>query len=590
MPRPWRLRPTPPDAERTLARDAGVHQVVARVLANRGIADPELARTHLALRADLMHEPLLVPGMAAACERLSRAVDGGETILVHGDYDVDGVCGTALLVRLLRHVGANVRWHIPNRLVDGYSFGAHSVERARAEGASVVLSVDNGTSAFETIHELRELGIDTVVTDHHEAPLPHPEFGALPPAAAIVNPKLEPRTYPWPELCGTAVAFKLAWGLLKHRSGGERVDAAAKRLLESQMALAALATVCDVVPLRDENRVLVHYGLKALRHLPTAGLAALCEVAKLDGRTPTAEEVAFQIGPRINAAGRLGAADRAVELLLTDDGALARRIAGELDALNQERKLVEREVLREALAEAERFACPDEHPMLVLAGQGWHQGVVGIVAARLTERFARPALVIGLDGDRGRGSARTFGDVDVLGATRAADGHFERYGGHEQAAGCEIEASRVDAARDAINAALREKKERETHAAALLDIDCELPFAQMDEGLMRQLESPEPFGKENERPVFLSTDLRPRRRAAPRRPGRRALLAAPSRRGPHVLVRYGLRPGRAHRRASAPRRPCNVVYSPRWNTFRGATNLEIEALDFRCGLDAAPVS
>ena len=608
MTRTWRLRTPDPAARARLVREAGVHEVVAQLLVNRGHASPDAATSHLACRADGLHDPATLPGVAAACERLALAIARKERVLVHGDYDVDGVCGTALLVRLLRLVGADVAWHIPNRLIDGYSFGAHSVKRTVDEGAKLCISVDNGTSAFDTIAELAALGVDTIVTDHHEPSLPHPVHGALPCAAAIVNPKLVGSTYPWKELCGTAVAFKLAWGLLKHLAGGERVRPAHKEFLESSMALVAMATVADVVPLVDENRVLVTWGLKALRHKPSAGLAALLASAKLDGRTPTADEVAFQLAPRINAAGRLGAADRAVELLLTEDGAAARRLAAELDDLNQARRSIEREVFEAAFAAARTFEDAERWPVLVIAGRGWHQGVVGIVASKLVERFGRPALVIGLDVHaggasgasaaagavagteelgRGRGSARSVPGFDLLGALHAAKDVFLRYGGHEQAAGCEIEARHVDTARELVCAAVRARNEATRVGPGPLEIDLELPFAALDETLMRQIERLEPFGAHNKKPVFLSRDLRlvnePRVVG-----GDGTHLVLELRRGDRVMKAMAF--GAAARRAELrPATPIHVVYTPRWNTYRGTTALEVEVLDFRCGLDAVPV-
>lgn len=588
MSRPWKIRRPDASVRDRITRASNIHQVVAHLLVNRGHTDPDAIEPFLSCRADGLHEPMLMPGMREACDRLTRAIQDGESILVHGDYDVDGVCGTALLTRLLRLVGARVAWHIPNRLVDGYSFGDHSVERAKQEEASICISVDNGTSAFETIAALKEIGVETIVTDHHEPPLPHPVWGALPPATAIVNPKLGDPPYPFSELCGTAVAFKLAWGLLQHLDGGERVRPAHKAFLESQMALVALATVCDVVPLVDENRLLVHWGLKALRHKPTAGLAALCASAKLDGRTPTAEEVAFQIGPRINASGRLGAADRAVELLLTDDGNEARRLTAELEQLNHQRRAIEKEVSAAALVAAEQFADPERYPVMVVSGTGWHQGVVGIVASRLVDRFGRPALVIGLTEENGvlagRGSGRSVEGFDLLGAMHAAKDHFQRYGGHEQAAGCEVLGADVDAVREAICAAATETLAGRSLELGPLDIDLELPFGHMNETLMRQLQQLEPFGASNSKPVFVSQDVRladePRRVG-----GDGAHLSLQLRRGDHVLRAMAFGQG-ARADELIPGTPIHVVYTPRWNTFRGRTNLEIEALDFRCGLDA----
>lgn len=575
----WTLAEADPDRVRRLAGEHSLPELVARMLVLRGVPDEEVG-AHLERSPRGLHDPDLMPGMGAACERLSRAIDAGETILIHGDYDVDGVTGTALLMRCLRLLGADVHWHIPNRLVDGYSFGEHSIERARATGATLGISVDNGTSAFETIAALADAGVDTIVTDHHEPPLPHPKYGALPPATAIVNPKLPDSSYPWRELCGGAVAFKLAWGIAKHRAGGERVSPAMRDFLTEAMSYVAIATIADVVPMRDENRVLAWCGLKALRAATHPGLRALCEVAGIDGRPLTPEDVGFQIGPRINASGRLGSAERAVELLLAEDAGTARRLAGELDTLNRRRKEIEQAVMAEARAEAQRLVERDDPPVLVLAGQGWHQGVVGIVAARLTESFARPAIVIGLDGDSGRGSARSVRGFDVLSAMRGADGLYEGYGGHAQAAGCEVRADAVDAIREAVCARALELDEEGARTAELR-IDAEVPLESMTPETMRQLDRLEPWGSGHAPPTFLSRDLR---LAQPPRvvgsEGQHLMLRV--RRGPHVLKAMAFRmASRAGELALGA--PLDLVHRPKWNTFRGETTLELQALDFRAG-------
>lgn len=580
MPAPWRLRSADPRRVRTLAETHALPAVLATVLCHRGLDESALG-PHLSRSAALLHDPGALPGMAAATERLVRAIRRGETILVHGDYDVDGVTGTVLLMRALELVGAKAVWHIPNRLEDGYSFGPHSLERARAVGATLVVSVDNGTSAFETIAELAAAGIDTLVTDHHEPPAPHPVYGALPQAAAIVNPKLPGSTYPWRELCGGAVAFKLVWGLLRALGGESRVGPKEKVFLEEALAYVAIATVCDVVPLLDENRVMAHLGLKALALAKHPGLVALVESCGLGGRIPSAEDVAFQVGPRINASGRLGSAAQAVALLLAREPGEARRLAGELDRLNQERKRIEKEVLAAARSAARPFSDRERHPVLVLAGQGWHQGVVGIVAARLVEEFERPAIVIGLDGAEGRGSARSVPGFHVLEALSAAAPHLERFGGHAQAAGLEVRADAIEAVRAAVEARAFELLRAAPPEPASLAIDAELPLSELTPALMQQLSRLEPFGAACEKPVFLSSDLR---LAAPPRvlgqDGRH--LALEVRRGAalHRALAFGQAARLSELRLGEP---LHLVHTPRYSTFRGETRLELLAHDFACG-------
>jgi single-stranded-DNA-specific exonuclease len=523
--------------------------------------------------------------MAAATARIARAIEAKETILVHGDYDVDGVTGTTLLVRLFRLLGARVEWHIPNRFTDGYAFGAHSIERARSCGAKLVISVDNGTSSRETIAELASLGIDTIVTDHHEPPMD----GELPPAVAIVNPKLPTSRYPFRELCGGAVAFKLAWGVCQEITGGQRVRDDLRGYLVDAMGYVAIATVCDVVPLVDENRILSRYGLRSLAASKHAGVRELLAVAKLSGRELESDDLAFQIGPRINASGRLGSARTAVELLLADDPSEAARLAREIDGLNTERKKLSAALFGEAARAADAFADVETHPVLVLAGQGWHQGLVGIVAARLVDRFGRPAVVIGLDGDSGRGSARSVAGFSVLDALHGGAEHLERYGGHEQAAGCEVRADAIDALREAVCARAREMlgvPGCQGFAAPPTWIDCEVPFDRVTTELMRELSRLAPFGERNEKPVLLATDLR---LAEPPRTvgGEGSHLSLRLRRGAHVLKAMFFGAGN---RAGELRmgEPLSAVFTPRWNTFRGERTLEIELVDFRTGAPTEP--
>ena len=575
------MREADPEAVRRLVRHHRLPEVVARLLVCRGHRPGGEVETHLGARLNDLHAPAALPGMGAACERIARAVRGGERILVHGDYDVDGVAGTALLMRAFERLGADAVWHIPNRLTDGYSFGPHSVARARAVGARVVVSVDNGTSAGATIEELARAGIDTVVTDHHEPP-----NGPLPPAAALVNPKLPGSTYPFRELCGSGVAFKLAWGVCLEISESMRVRPELRSFLLEAMAYVAMATVCDVVPLVGENRILARHGLVALERAASPGLAALLDVARLRGRPLVAEDVAFKLGPRLNAAGRLGSAATAVELLLAREPDGARRLACDLDRLNDERRRIETELVEAALGAAREFEDGERWPVLVVAGQGWHQGVVGIVASRLVDRFARPALVIGLAGETGRGSARSVPGVDVLEALHAGAEHMLRYGGHAQAAGCEVRADAVDALREAVCERARERLAGNESAARAdgrreLWIDDRVPLPQVTPELMRHLDRLEPFGEANEKPVLLSDDVR---------------LAEPPRAvgadGSHLMlrVRHGdcvlkaMAFGMGDRSAElAMGRALHVVHTPRWNVFRGEARLELVLHDFRVG-------
>jgi len=585
MTRPeWKLRRLDQDLVAGLVRSESVPEVVARLLVARGFSDPAAAREHLTPALTRLHDPFLLPGMRAATDRLQRAIAEGETILVHGDYDVDGVTGTSLLVRLFDLLGAKVEWHIPNRFTDGYSFGQHSIDRAKATGATVVISVDNGTSAAETIDALLEIGVETIVTDHHEPPR-----GALPKATAIVNPKLTDSTYPFRELCGGAVAFKLAWGLCQAITGETRVRPDLREFLVDAMSYVAIATVCDVVPLIDENRILGRYGLRALQNTKSPGLRAMLKVAGLDdGRRLVGDDVGFQIGPRINASGRLGTAQSAVELLLAKSDEIATSAAQRLDDLNIKRKEIERELLVEARAAAAEFADAQRWPVMLLAGQGWHQGVIGIIAARLVEEYGRPAIVIGLDGDTGRGSARSVAGFSVLDAMHGGAEHMIKYGGHDQAAGCEVNASSIDALREAICSHARALLAGGEYPTEHLVIDAEVPLESMTPALMNEIDRLEPFGEANESPILSSSNLRLAEPA--RRIGQdESHLMMRVRRGSQVLKALAFGMGsRADELAMG--KDVHVVYTPRWNTFRGTTQLELLVLDFRVGDPARPVS
>ncbi|MEZ6004890.1 MAG: single-stranded-DNA-specific exonuclease RecJ [Planctomycetota bacterium] len=573
----WRL--TTPDAAqvRGLATGLGVSPLVATLLANRGFAGPAQARPHLNPDLSQLTDPMLLPDMPAACKRLMVAIERGHTILVHGDYDVDGVTGTALLVRLLRHLGADVHWHIPSRFDDGYAFGDHSLRKAAEVGAQLVVSVDNGTSSADVIASLSGMGIDTIVTDHHEPPAD----GVLPQALAIVNPKREDCTYPFRELCGAAVAFKLAWGLCQEITGERQVRPDLRDFLVDAMGLVAIATVCDVVPLEQENRVLAHFGLKSLGAARLPGFRALLEVADLKGRPLTAEDVAFQIGPRINAAGRLDTAARAVEVLLAEDDVAARLAAGRLDQFNKQRRELERALLDQALAQARPFGEDPECPVIVIGDQGWHQGLVGIIAARLVDRFHKPAIVIGFDGETGRGSARSVTGVSILDCMHGASEYFDRYGGHEAAAGCELIPEHLEAVRHAVCDRAKRVLAENPPPEAQLQIDFDLPFEHMGEETMRSLERLEPFGTGNEQPVLLSQDLRlaePPRRVG----GEGEHLMLQLRRGNTVLRAMFFGQGRRAEEL-AMGLPLHAVYTPRRNHFRGQSSLQLLLKDLHVG-------
>jgi single-stranded-DNA-specific exonuclease len=421
----WTLRPCPHSVQVRLAEALGISELTAGVLARRGYTEPEAARAFLDGETP-PHDPFLLGDMREACERIRAAVAAGKRICVHGDYDVDGISATALAVLLLRELGADVDWHLPSRFDEGYGVSAATIGRLADEGCGLVLTVDCGITAVAEVAEATERGLDVIVTDHHRP-------GETLPDCPIVATR--PSDYPFPELCGTGVVYKLGQALF-----GVDSDVP-KRHLD----LVALATIADVVPLLDENRALVIAGLRALARTQKPGLQALMRTAGVDPATVDAGACGFRLGPRINAAGRLGHPRAALELLLTDDKDEAKQLAESLETLNQERQAVEARIFREAAAQIDSW--PEEkraRRAYVVAGPDWHEGVIGIVASRLVERFHRPVVLIAGTEETWKGSGRSIPAFDLHGGLGACAHLLERWGGHRAAAGLSIKPEHVE--------------------------------------------------------------------------------------------------------------------------------------------------
>ena len=436
----WILPRTPdPGAVRRLVESLRLPAIVCSVLVTRGVTAPDQAKDFLRPRLEHLRDAARLADGHAAAERIAAAVRAGDTILVHGDYDVDGICATALLTRWLRTLGGQIVPFVPHRLRDGYDFGSAGLAAARAAGATLIVTADCGTVAHETVSSAGREGIDVVITDHHAVP------GSLPDAVAVVNPQRPDCEYPDKGLCGTGVAYKLC----ELVADGLEADSEA---LVTYLDLVALATVADLVPLIGENRVLVHHGLRRFARTRIRGLAALLKVTGVPVAEVTAERLGFVVAPRINAAGRIGESADALRLLLTDDEAEARQLAEQLDTTNRDRRDEDRRTLAEALAMLEREYDPGSDFGVVLAGKGWHPGVIGIVASRVVERIHRPVVMIALDGERGRGSARSIPGFHLYEALQACSVHMLRFGGHKQAAGMDVTRDSVAALREAFNA------------------------------------------------------------------------------------------------------------------------------------------
>ena len=461
----------------TLVRELGLHEVTASVLGRRGYADPEEARRFL--DAELPgHDPFLLGAMEDAVGTVRKAIAAERRICVHGDYDVDGICATALAVLVLRELGADVVWHLPSRFEEGYGVSSETLARLADEGVGLVLTVDCGITAVEEVAEARARGLEVVVTDHHRP-------GEVLPECPLVVTR--PSAYPFPELCGTGVVWKLAEALL-----GPEHDA-----LRRSLDLVGLATIADVVPLVGENRGLAAAGLRALATTGRPGLRALMRSARVDPATVDAGAVGFRLAPRINAAGRLGRPDAALELILTDDAGRARELAAELEELNRERQAVEDRILREAVALVEGLPEPKRRRRgYVLWGDDWHEGVIGIVASRLVERFHRPVVLIAGSGDGWKGSGRSIPSFDLHGALGACSPHLVRYGGHRAAAGLSIDPVQLKPFAEAF-AAHADASLTEDDLHPTTRVDAVVSADELTLGLAQELERLAPFGLGN---------------------------------------------------------------------------------------------
>jgi single-stranded-DNA-specific exonuclease len=473
----WTIAPCDYDTAAALAADLGITETTARVLVRRGLGDAEQARRFLA--GDLPgHDAFLLGDMRQAREAILRAVADGKRICVHGDYDADGICATALAVLILRELGADVVWHLPSRFEEGYGVRSETLERLGGEGCGLLLTVDCGVTAVEEIAAARAGGLDVVVTDHHRP-------GARLPDCPLVVTR--PSDYPFPELCGTGVVFKLGQALL-----GESSEA-----LAAHLDLVALATIADVVPLTDENRALALAGLRALARTRKPGLKALMRASRVDPASTDESTVAFRLAPRINAAGRLCRPQTALELLLAEDDETAIPLAGKLEELNRERQAVEDHILREALARIAAWSTDEQRRRAyVLAGEDWHEGVIGIVASRLVERFHRPVVLIAGGDGEWKGSGRSISAFDLHAGLAACAGHLTRFGGHRAAAGLSIAPEGVHAFAESF-AAYADSQLADTDLRPRTVVDAVVSGRELTLDLAAELARLAPFGLGN---------------------------------------------------------------------------------------------
>lgn len=544
----------------------GLPRLAAELLLRRGYDTADAAAAFLEPSAARLARPDSLPDIEPATERIVRAVRDRERVVVCGDYDADGVTATAVLVITLRRLGVDACWYLPHRAAEGYGFSTAGVEHARAFGAGLIVTVDCGTSDYAAAAAARAAGIDLVITDHHELRTPD---APLPDALAVVNPHRPDAAPAFRHLAGVGVAFKLAWSVLS-RLGRPREE------LTDLLDLVTIGTIADVVPLLDENRIIARLGLPAIRHSARPGIRALLDAARIGDRPLSARDVSFGLAPRINAAGRLSHAGRALELLLTEDPAEARDIAEELERHNRGRQSVEESVLGDALAAIERESLAGGRTVVV-AGPDWPEGIIGIVASRLVDRFWRPTIVVSLRDGMGRGSGRSIPGFDLHAALEACAGTLERFGGHRAAAGLTVAAGRLTEFRELF----------EAQAASLppdalepsLAVDAVAKVEEIDDGLLDALGRFEPFGEGNPRPVIAAFGLE--------------IVGNPRVVGGRHL-RLNVRDGGAVREAIAWNRSADllgirpgepghldVCFTPTRRTWNGRTAIQLEVRDLR---------
>lgn len=574
MPRTWRYATHDEALVRQVAAAANVPPLVAQVLVARECTQPDQINEFFHSKLTDLHEPTLLPGVDAASNQIISALNADRRITIYGDYDVDGVTSTALLWQCLKLLGAKVDYYIPSRLEEGYGINCDAIRQLHEEDPNrLVISVDCGISSVDEVELANSLGLEIIISDHHR-------IGDALPAATCVHPRLPGSTYPFGDLCGVGVAFKIAWSVCQKLGENGKATPAMRSFLIQAVGLTAIGTVADVVPLKGENRIIVRYGLHSIAERSSLGLRTLLEVAKLDVTSLKSDDIAFSLAPRINAAGRLGQARLAVELLTTTDPERAQALADYLDQLNKNRQTVERRILKQAKEMVSDNPDWEDDPVLVLAHPDWHPGVIGIVASRIAEKYSRPAVLISLKNEEvGQGSARSFAGFDLYTALKSCSQHLIRCGGHRAAAGLKITPANVDQFRNAFVEYARHNHSFDEDGEFDLRIDAEVQLREVKYPAVSQLERLGPFGQENQRPRFASTNVE--------------LVGPPTKMGEgerHLSMRVK-QYGRVMRvvafgrgdwadEITAVNGPISISYAPVINTFRGVHRVELHLIDW----------
>ncbi|WP_435010535.1 single-stranded-DNA-specific exonuclease RecJ [Tundrisphaera lichenicola] len=570
----WRLRPFDADRVALLSREANLSPLVAQILLNRGVQNASEAATFFDRRLVGLHDPESLPGVIEAADRIVRAIRDRRKIVIYGDYDVDGVCGTTILWDCLRLAGASdVEYYIPHRVDEGYGVNAEALRTLATEHrADLIVTVDCGISAVREAKLARELGLEFIVTDHHTLGL------ELPEADVLVHPRLPGSLYPFGDLCGCGVAFKLAWQICKSFGDGKRASPHLRDFLIRSIGLVAMATVADVMPIKGENRLLIHNGLLELAQSRNEGLKALIEVSGFLGKSLSTGNIGFGLAPRINAAGRLERAMQAVEMLTTDDPELARKHAEALDLCNKQRQEVERRIIDEAHEMIAKQGGLNGRGAIVLGREGWHPGVIGIVAGRLAETFHRPAIVVALNADQGQGSARSIAGFDLYEAIHACSDGLTTFGGHAAAAGLKLPRDRFEAFAEAFETHCTRALSPEQLQKSIL-IDAEVPLGSLTLRVVQAIEALEPHGVGNPRPLLVANRVRVI--GDPRAVGeRKNHLQLGFAQGDSQIKAIGFNladRGKVLKSGTL----CSVAFHPSINDWQGRKSVQLELKDFR---------
>lgn len=561
----WILRDeVPPPQISAFASELNIPTSIARILLNRGIDSFEKAKTFFRPNLSETHDPFLLRDMEIAVDRLVRAIRGKENIVIYGDYDVDGTTSVSMLYLFLTRLGVRPKFYIPDRLRDGYGLSEQGIREIHSWGADLIVTTDCGITAVQEVRLANELGMDVIVTDHHE---PAEE---LPPGLAVLNPKRPDSNYPFKELAGVGVAFKLLQGV-------SRAMGLSGEAFEDLLDFVAIGSAADIVPLTGENRILVHEGLQRLSETEKIGLKALMQSSGLRPTNLGTGQIVFILAPRINAVGRMGSAARAVHLLISENPRQAANIASILEKENQTRKSIDEETFRQAESILEREFDPERDRVIVLAHKGWHPGVIGIVASRIVEKYYRPTVMIALEDGTGKGSARSVPGFDIYQALKSCEKLMTGFGGHKYAAGLSIQAENIPALRECLNRYAWQTMTEDT-LIPKIHVDSPLELREIDGKFWGLLKRFAPFGPQNMRPVFMSRNLQVV--GSPQIVGSNHLKFKVRQNG-LVIDAIGFNLGHLLYRIEPGRKNLDMVYVIDENEYLGRKTLQLRVKDLR---------